>query len=312
METLEVLEKLRSLVPIESLAAKYTTLKKTGTNFKGRCPFHAETVPSFVVNPTKGICFCFGCQKGGDVFKLVQFAEKTTFGEAVHSLAERYEINIDEREFEDDEKTLFNLREEGYDEHARLISSENTARNYLLERGLSKDDIYIFNLGCNKDYRRIVFPLANSFGRTVGFTRRLIEGEGAKYMNSRNSATYDKSKILYGLYQAKEAIRKEDFVVLVEGQFDVISSHRVGVKNCIGLSGTTLSDTQRQILKQHTKNFVLALDGDRAGINASVKIGTSLEQVGCKVSYVHFGEDQDPDQFIREKGAHAWKKLINE
>lgn len=159
---------------------------------------------------------------------------------------------------------------------------------------------------------RIIFPIHQVNGRVVGFGARILKNEKnqAKYINSSESEVYHKSKILYGLFQAKQAIRQEDLCYLVEGYMDVLMLNQGGVENVVASSGTSLTKDQIKLIGRHTSNITILYDGDRAGLQASSRGVDMILEEGLNVRIVLFPDGEDPDSFLRKVGAVEFKKYI--
>ena len=268
-------EKIMEAANIVDVVSEFVTLRKSGANYKGLCPFHEEKTPSFHVSPARGICHCFGCGKGGNAVSFIMEHEQMTYPEALRWLAAKYHIEIHERELSDEEKKEQSERESmfivnewasGYFEDILHNNVDGVAvgMQYFRSRGFRDDIIKKFRLGfdlnnrsalastavskgynpdylvktglCYKTERgdlidrfagRVIFPWVGISGKTVGFGGRLLDsrtkGVNQKYVNSPDSEIYHKDRELYGIYQAKKAIAKEDRVYMVEGYTDVIS-----------------------------------------------------------------------------------------
>lgn len=349
---MDPIEEIKAKLTIEEVVGQYVQLHKAGRNFKALCPFHNEKTPSFIISPDKGIAYCFGCQKGGDIFKFIQLIENVSFPEAVQILAERagvrlptfskekqeikqqtLEINeVVTRFYEeqlkkkpDKKKYLFDRRlSEQTIQKFRLgyapASYEKTYK-YLLEKGFSRLEIITSGLGGSKDtannkiydrFRgRIIFPISNILGKIIAFGGRTLkqDKEEAKYLNSPDSPTYNKSLVLYALDKAKDKIRKENKVVIVEGYMDVITSHQAGITNVVASSGTALTKEQIKLLKRYTNNFIFAFDTDEAGKTATYRALELAIENDVNITIAQVPNGKDPDECIRED-LELWKKTL--
>ncbi len=192
----------------------------------------------------------------------------------------------------------------------------------LMRRGFSEQTMEDAGLIIRRDdggmydrFRgRIMFPIHDSMGRAVGFGARVLLGDsgGAKYVNSPQSRVYDKSRIVYGLFQAKQEIRKQDRVILTEGYADTITLHQSGFTNAVASSGTALTAEQLKLIARYSKNLVVAYDGDDAGINAAMKAIELAIPLGFDVSVVSLPDKEDPDTFVRSRGADAFTRHLRE
>lgn len=344
---------------IEEVVGEFVSLKKRGVNLLGLCPFHNEKTPSFTVSPAKGIYKCFGCGAAGNTVNFVMQHEHYTYPEALRYLADKYNIEIEEKEESEEEKQARNERESLFavNSFAQKHFTKNLREtkegravgySYFVERGFQDDVIKEFQLGYSpsawddltkkalaagykKKYleqtgltvvkphhsydrfrNRVIFPIHNLSGRIVGFGGRILtnEKDKPKYVNSPESEIYNKRRLLYGIYFAKNTIVKEDKCHLVEGYTDVISLYQAGVKNVVASSGTSLTEEQIRLIRRYSLNVVILYDGDPAGIKASFRgIDMFLEQ-GMNVKIVLFPEGEDPDSYARNHPSSETKAFI--
>ena len=358
---------------IEEVVSEFVTLKKRGINYVGLCPFHNDSHPSFSVSPTRGICHCFTCGKGGNAVNFLMELEQMTYPDALRWLAKKYNIEIQEREMTSEEKQRESERESMFivnDWAAKYfqdilqndVDGRAIGMQYFRSRGFRDDIIRKFQLGfalpqrtalydeaVKKGYNpkylvstglcfkvdkdeennrsgqdkyldrfsgRAIFPWLSVSGKVVAFGGRVLDtrtkGVSQKYVNSPDSEIYHKERELYGLYQAKKAIAKEDCVYMVEGYTDVISMHQCGIENVVANSGTALSIHQIRLLHRFTSNIVLLYDGDDAGVHAALR-GTDMlleEEMNVKVLFLPDGND--PDSFARSHTAADFKKYIED
>lgn len=365
--------KIMDATKIEEVVSEFVTLKKRGINYVGLCPFHNDSNPSFSVSPTRGICHCFTCGKGGNTINFLMELEQMTYPDALRWLAKKYKIEIQERELTNEEKQRESERESmfivndwaaKYFQNILLHDVDGIAIGmaYFRGRGFRDDIIRKFQLGfalpkrtalaeaakaagynpkylvdtglcfkVDKDEAgnksgedkildrfsgRAIFPWFSVSGKVVAFGGRVLDsrtkGISQKYVNSPDSVIYHKERELYGLYQAKKAIAKEDCVFMVEGYTDVISMHQCGIENVVANSGTALSVHQIRLLHRFTSNIVLLYDGDNAGIHAALR-GTDMlleEEMNVKVLFLPDGND--PDSFARSHSAEEFRRYIQE
>lgn len=365
--------KIMDATKIEEVVSEFVTLKKRGINYVGLCPFHNDSNPSFSVSPTRGICHCFTCGKGGNAINFLMELEQMTYPDALRWLAKKYKIEIQERELTNEEKQRESERESmfivndwaaKYFQDILLHDVDGIAIGmaYFRGRGFRDDIIRKFQLGfalpkrtalaeaaktagynpkylvdtglcfkVDKDEAgnksgedkildrfsgRAIFPWFSVSGKVVAFGGRVLDsrtkGISQKYVNSPDSVIYHKERELYGLYQAKKAIAKEDCVFMVEGYTDVISMHQCGIENVVANSGTALSVHQIRLLHRFTSNIVLLYDGDKAGIHAALR-GTDMlleEEMNVKVLFLPDGND--PDSFARSHSAEEFRRYIKE
>ncbi|MEX0919725.1 MAG: DNA primase [Candidatus Saccharimonadales bacterium] len=229
-----------------------------------------------------------------------------------------------------------------------LLSKNETAKDYVIKtRGFSTDTIKTFKLGWSPEkgdslvaflkkegyqeqeiidaglankrggrlldmFRgRIIVPFIDSQGRVVGFTGRVLkdDGNGPKYLNTAQTIVFDKGRFVFGLYQAKDSIRKKDESIVVEGNLDVISSHQAGEDNVVAMSGTAVTTHQLKALSRLSQNIVLAFDADEAGIKATERIIPLAQDVGVNLYIATVPEGKDPDDIIRQD-PKQWQKVL--
>ena len=357
-------DRIKDAANIVEVVSEFVTLHKSGVNYKGLCPFHNEKTPSFYVSPTRGTCHCFGCGKGGNPISFIMEHEQMTYVEALRWLANKYHIEIHERELSNEEKEEESKRESmfivnewaaGYFKDQLRNTPDGVAigMQYFRSRGIRDDIIEKFQLGYDpndryalantartKGYKdefllatgicyrndhgdlidryagRVIFPWIGVSGKVVGFGGRVLDsrtkGVNQKYVNSPESEIYHKDRELYGLYQAKKAIAKEDRVFMVEGYTDVIAMHQCGIENVVANSGTALSLHQIHILHRFTSNITLLYDGDAAGIHAALRGTDMLLSEGMNLKVLLLPDGDDPDSFARKHTAADFKKYIEE
>ena len=358
------IEKIKDAANIVDVVGEFVTLRKAGANYKGLCPFHNEKTPSFIVSPSRGTCHCFGCGKGGNSISFIMEHEQMTYPEALRWLANKYHIEIHERELSDDEKreqsereSMFIVNEWAAKYFEEILHGEgdmaSIGMQYFRSRGFRDDIIRKFQLGFDlndrhalaqtalkKGYKadyllktgicyqndrgelidryagRVIFPWIGISGKVVGFGGRKLDaatkGVQQKYVNSPDSDIYHKDHELYGIYQAKKTIAKEDRVYMVEGYTDVISMHQCGIENVVANSGTALSVHQIHTLHRFTSNITLLYDGDAAGIHAALRGTDMLLAEGMNLKVLLLPEGEDPDSFARKHTAIDFRKYIEE
>jgi len=356
----DTINKIMDTARIEEVVGDFVSLKKRGTSLIGNCPFHNEKTPSFHVSVTKGIYKCFGCGKGGDSVRFIMDHEKYSYPEALKFLAQKYNIEVEEKEETPENVELNNARESLYvisQYAANYFSNEMwtgeqgraIGLSYFKERGFREDIIKKFELGYSPDqwdalllsaksaghkeeylertgltvrndkgkvydrFRgRVMFPIHNFTGRIIGFGGRTLKTDKnvPKYVNSPESDIYHKSNVLYGLFQAKKAIREADNCYLVEGYADVLSVHQAGVENVVASSGTSLTTEQIRLIGRFSQNVTILYDGDAAGIKASLRGLDMILEEGLNVKVVNFPDGHDPDSYMHKVGAGAFKIYI--
>ncbi len=355
----EKIEEIRAAVDIVDVVSDYVQLKRSGSRYKGLCPFHQEKTPSFSIDPDKNLYYCFGCGAGGDVFTFLQEMEGISFVETARMLAERTGIplpedDIDAEQASRTEAIYHALRFAGRFFYRQLTQTERgkPALNYLRQRGIEPATIKRFGLGYAPDawdallnaakekqiepeiledagliierndssgyydrYRdRVIFPIFSHVGKVLGFGGRILDdaADQPKYINSPETRVYHKSKVLYGLRQAKSAIRQQDEALLVEGYTDVIALHQAGIETAVASSGTALTEEQVQTLGRYGKRLVLLYDADEAGARAAVRALHLVLKQGLGAYAVELPEGDDPDSFVQAHGPEAFKEYIDD
>ena len=350
-------ERVKQQADIVRVIGEYVRLKKSGQNFTGLCPFHQEKTPSFAVHPVKQIYHCFGCGAGGDVFKFVMEMEKSTFPEAIRTVAEKCGIAIpkprerspEERRENQQRSSLVEMQREAAAFFARQLHESpegKVAFAYLEERGMDRETMTRFGLGfapssgdallrhlkakfpeklleasglLSRDQsgrlydrfrRRIMFPIANESGKVIAFGGRAMGDDMPKYMNSPETPIYSKSTVLYHVDRAKEALRQNDFAVLVEGYMDAIAVARAGITNVVASCGTSLAEPQIKLLGRFTRRVVVNYDPDTAGQLATERSLTLLLEKEFDVRVLALPGGADPDKFLKEQGAEAYRQLL--
>ena len=359
----ETIDKILDATNIVDVVSEFVTLRKSGVNYKGLCPFHDDKTPSFMVSPTKQICKCFSCGEGGTAINFLMKHEQITYPEALRWLAKKYNIEIQEKELTDEERqeqsdreSMFIVNEWAMNYFKDVLNHDPDGvaigRQYFRSRGIRDDIVEKFNLGFSLSKRdaldlaakkagykeefliktglcikgekgvydryagRVIFPWFNVSGKVVAFGGRLLDartkGVQQKYVNSPDSEIYHKERELYGLYQGKKAIAKEDCVYMVEGYTDVIAMHQCGLENVVANSGTALSKYQIKLLRRFTPNIILLYDGDEAGRHAAMRGTEMLLAEGMKVKVLLLPDGDDPDSFSRKHTAAEFKAYIEE
>ena len=344
----ETTQRILDAADIVEVVSDFVSLKKRGANYIGLCPFHNERTPSFSVSRSKGICKCFSCGKGGSPVNFLMELENMTFQEALRWLANKYHIEIKEREVSDSERQAEQERESmlavndfAMKHFEQVMADTEDGRNigmaYFRERGINETSCKKFHLGyslekgndlyntaiqkgfsekfliatglCSQNDKgvydrfrgRVIYPVFSVSGRVVAFGGRTLRTDKsmAKYVNSPESIIYSKSRELYGLYQAKQAITRHDKCILVEGYMDVISMHQSGVENVVASSGTSLTEGQIRLIRRFTKNVTVIYDSDAAGIKASLRGIDMLLAEGMNVKVLSLPDGDDPDSFAQ-------------
>ena len=304
---------------IVEVVSDFVSLRKTGTSYKGLCPFHDDRTPSFSVSPVKGVYKCFSCGAAGNAVKFIMEHEQMTYPEALKWLANKYHIEVHERELTNEEKQQENERESMFlvNEWAAKYFNDilhndvdglAIGMQYFRSRGFRDDIIRKFQLGFCLSSRHAFADAALK----AGFQRDFLIKTGQKYVNSPDSVIYHKERELYGIFQAKKAIAKHDLVYMVEGYTDVVSMHQCGIENVVANSGTALSVHQIRLLHRFTPNIVLLYDGDEAGQHAALRGTDMLLAEGMNVKVLLLPDGKDPDEFARSYSAEDFRKYIED
>ncbi|MBQ3429669.1 MAG: DNA primase [Mogibacterium sp.] len=344
-------DELKAQLNIVDIIGREVTLKKSGSNYMGLCPFHNEKTPSFSVNEGKQFYHCFGCGKSGDVIGFVQEYYKLPFMEAVEKLAAENGIKLPERrssgpKIDYDKYHGINAKAARFF-YNNLGTKGNKGLAYLKKRGLSKETITAFGLGYapasgtalvdhlrsegvsdddmlklglansgknglyDKFRDRVMFPIISTQDKVIGFGGRAIADIKPKYLNSPESEIFLKKNNLFGLNLTKKEIDREGRAIIVEGYMDMISLYQNGVKNVAASLGTALTINQARLLCRYSKNIVLSYDSDSAGINAALRGIDVIIAAGGKPRVMHVTDGKDPDDFIRAYGKDAFIRLAD-
>ncbi len=347
----KIIDEINEKTDIVSLVSEYVKLEKAGKNFRGLCPFHSETNPSFSVSPEKNIAMCFSCKEGGRPIKFYQKINNIPYMQAVSELGKRLNIDIkyDSNKSPDLEEH-YALKEAAQFYNYYLLNSENglKAQEFLHQRGITKEEINTFNIGLapneqnsiyklltEKDYtntelenaglihisrdnfikdvfvNRVLFPITDEESRIVGFSGRSLGAEEPKYYNSPESLVFKKSEVLYNFSNALNEIKKHDRVIIHEGFFDVIKSHKAGLKYSVAVMGTALTNDHIKVLSKYTKNVIIAFDGDNAGIEAAIKSIPLFLRNKFRVDVLWIKDGLDPDDYFNKYGKESYLKLYD-
>lgn len=350
MKTDRLLEEIKSRTDILDFISSYVQLKKSGQNWKGVCPFHSEKTPSFMVSPSKQIFHCFGCGAGGDVITFIMKYENLAFPEALRLLAKRAGVALPAdgadghaaRKYE----RIRDLLAEAAGYYAKKLGESKKAMEYLGKRGMTSESVARFGigyapegwhnltrhlrgLGCDDAMirdaglavqgekglydmfrHRIMFPITNMSGGVIAFGGRAMEDSAPKYINSPETAVFKKSDTLFGLSQAKEAIRKENCVIIVEGYMDVAVCHQYGFVSAVAPLGTALTAGHIQKLRTVSGRAVLVFDGDAAGRAAAKRALALICQNNYSAKVLVLPADEDPDSYLRRHGAGPFRELL--
>ena len=350
------IDELMARNPIEDVVGQHVSLKRSGANLFGLCPFHGEKTASFSVAPDKGIYYCFGCHKGGSAINFMMELEGLSYPDAVRALAKRVGMEVPE-----DEQYQSRYRQQErlwalHKDAARFFHSQlyqpvgKAALDYALGRGMSKAILTTFGVGYAPDswdsmvkemrakgyteeeliasglvtqsqknnnifdrFRdRLMFPIIDVRGNVIGFGGRTLKNDKdiAKYLNSPETIIFNKRKNLFGLNLAKKS--KENSLILVEGNIDVVALHQYGFDNAVASLGTSLTEEQAALMTRYAEQIILLYDSDQAGQNATARAIPILEKAGLRVKVLKVRDAKDPDEFLKKFGADKFRLLLAE
>ena len=345
------LDELNARCDIVDLVSRYVSLKKSGSNYFGLCPFHNEKTASFSVAPDKQIFHCFGCGAGGGPIRFVMKIEGLEFPDAVRFLAKQYGMEVpedtaDRGQRQRRDRLLELMKEAARWFYAQLHAPRGKApMEYFVRRSLSKRTMNNFGLGYAPDSfhalldamtakgytkeelfaaglivrspkgtyydkfrNRVMFPIIDIRGDVIAFGGRVMDDSKPKYLNSPETMIFNKSRNLFAMNIAKKT--KSEYFLLAEGYMDVIALHQAGFDSAVASLGTSLTEEQARLLSRYTKNVIICYDADNAGQNAAQRAIDILGRAGLSVRVLRIPGAKDPDEFIKEHGAEAFRKLI--
>ncbi len=337
-----LLDEIKSRIDIVDLVSDYVSLKQSGQNFKGLCPFHAEKTPSFMVSRVKQIFHCFGCGAGGDVVTFLMKHENIPFGEAMRALAKKAGIALAvdayDRTASANRRNIFEANEEAMKFYVTALRDSPAAMAYLKQRGFSQDSLSVFGVGYAPDQRnalvtylkktgipestmllaglavsdgktcrdwfraRIMFPIFNIRNDIVAFGGRVMDSALPKYINTPETEVFKKSDNLFAINLAKDEIRKKHYALIVEGYLDTMMCHQHGFKNAVAPLGTALTARHIQKLKSLTAKLVLVFDGDDAGLSAARRSLAMCFEQNVAAKVLLLPRGEDPDSLLRKGG----------
>ena len=337
--------------PIENVVGQYVTLKRSGSNMFGLCPFHGEKTASFSVAPDKGIYYCFGCHKGGGSINFMMEIEGLSYPDAVRALAKRVGMEVPEDEqyqsrYKEQERLWALMKEAGRFYYSQLYAPVGEqCLAYTQKRGLTKNIITQFGIGFapnswnalvdtmrKKGYtdkelvaadlagekngrvydrfrNRLMFPIIDVRGNVVGFGGRVLDDSKPKYLNSNDTMIFNKRRNLFGLNLAKKS--KQGYLILVEGNIDVVTMHQYGFDNAVASLGTSLTEEQATLISRYAEQVVLLYDGDAAGQKATKRAIPILEKAGIAVKVLQIPDGMDPDDYLQKFGADKFRLLLD-
>ena len=343
-------EEIKSRLAIEDVIGQYVELKRAGRNLKGHSPWGVDKTPSFMVSPEKGIWHDFSANKGGDIFSFVMAVEGIDFKEALEKLANQAGVDLTKYRGGDQAvnkkklraKEALSLATKYY--QACLIRSKPVCEYVFYKRNLNRKTVQEFKIGYSPSdgkalvtalkkrgfteveldaagllnrfksdlfKNRMMVPFIDTTGNVIGFTARIIDQGEPKYLNTPETLLFNKSRFIFGLYNAKESIRRSGYVVIVEGNMDVISSHQAGVKEAVATSGTAMTEQHLKILSKLTTDIRLAYDGDAAGVKATERAIMMAGDLGLDLTVISdYHGAKDPDELI-QKDPKLWQDAVN-
>lgn len=345
-----VIEEIKLKNDIADVVSNYVTLKRAGSNMTGLCPFHNEKTPSFIVFNAAQNFHCFGCGVGGDVVTFIRRVENLEYVDALKFLAKRSGITIPEDDSPRGgvrKSRILELNRATARFFHECLKRSPDGIAYLRNRGLDGPTIRRFGLGfapndwtyvdamrqagyteeellaarlCGKSEKngrlypyfrnRVMFPILDATGAVIAFGGRVMDGSEPKYLNSPDTPAFKKSRNLFALNYAKDAVKDKE-IILCEGYMDVIALHAAGFRNAVATLGTALTQDQARIMKRYADTIALCYDSDNAGRKAAERALGILGEVGLEVKVLQMQGAKDPDEFIKKFGADAFRKLID-
>lgn len=343
------IKEVKDQIDIVDVISDYVRLEKTGSSYKGLCPFHNEKTPSMIVTPSKNLFHCFGCGEGGDGIAFVSKIKNLTFNETILLLAEKMGIDVEMGQTEENNNILYDINREAAVYFYRNLLKNSIPMNYIKNRGISVESIKKFGLGFASDSwndllyylktrfkeediiksglisknnngriydkfrNRIIFPIFNTSNRIIGFGGRTLSEDKnqPKYLNSPETEIFVKGNNLYGINKSKNHIRN-NYVVVVEGYMDFLSLIEAGIENVVAVLGTALTKNQVNLIKKYTNNIVLMYDSDKAGLNATRKAIDICRGENISPKVVKLDNGLDPDDYIKIYGGDMILKKIED
>ncbi|MCX7164234.1 MAG: DNA primase [Betaproteobacteria bacterium] len=345
-------QELLARIDIVEVVERYVPLRKAGANYSACCPFHSEKTPSFTVSPSKQFYHCFGCGAHGSAIGFLMQHAGIGFIEAIEDLASSTGMAVphEERNASIRARTapLTELMSRAMQFYREQLKASPKAVDYLKGRGLTGEIAARFGLGYAPDdwqglqpvfsdyndpalvecgliivneqgrrydrFRdRVMFPILDQRGNVIGFGGRVIGAGEPKYLNSPETPLFEKGRELYGLTQARQAIRDTDTVIVVEGYMDVVALAQHGIGNAVATLGTACTPTHVHKLLRQASKVVFCFDGDAAGRKAAWRaLEASLEQLSDDKSagFLFLPPEHDPDSFVRAEGAETFQRLV--
>lgn len=342
-------EEIKSRLAVEDVVGQYVELKRSGRTLKGHSPWGVDKTPSFMVSPEKGIWHDFSANKGGDIFTFIMEVEGIGFKEAMEKLASQAGVDLTKYTGGDKNLTNRKLRAKEALKlatkyyQACLVRDRSVCEYVFYKRNLNRNTVGEFQIGYSPTSgkalkqvlekrgftekelddagllnrfkndlfkNRMMVPFIDTTGNIIGFTARVLDKSEPKYLNTPETILFNKSRYIFGLYQAKESIRRNGYVVIVEGNMDVISSHQAGVKEAVATSGTAMTEQHLKALSNLTSDIRLAYDGDLAGIKATERAIMLAGDLGINLAVISdYHGAKDPDELIQKDPA-LWQEAV--
>lgn len=341
------IEEVKSKLDVVDIVGKYVTLKPTGKNFSGKCPFHLEKTPSFIVSPELQRYKCFGCGESGDIFNFVEKIENIDFSETLEKLAKEAGVTLEKKSSNSQYQRIEEINKKGAIYFFNQLKKYPEVLEYVNNRGINKESIQNFGIGYapggyglldyiqksvkyskqelllsglfvekegklrSKFFKRVMFPIRSSNGKVIAFTGRVLPDNeyGPKYMNSPETPIYHKADNVYGQYESRQEIRKKDLLIMCEGTTDVISAHQIGVKNIVAPLGTALTSGQLTKLSKLTKNIFFLFDSDSAGQKALERAFILSQPLHLNTYAFDTSPYKDVDEMIKQDPV-AFKSIL--
>lgn len=344
-----LLSEIRERNDIVDLISMYTDLKQSGNRYLGLCPFHKEKTPSFFVNKEDQLYYCFGCHEGGNIINFVEKINNLDFIEAVRFLADRGGVMLPEEEGAVPEeyklkKNIYEINKSAANFFHRNLMNNPTALKYITDRGLDNKTIKNFGLGyANNKYtelyehlkregfsekailksgivskkedrvfdffrNRIIFPVIDLRGNVIAFSGRVMDSSLPKYLNTGETEAFKKRQNLFALNLAKSS--GKDYMILAEGQMDVIALHRFGFNSAVASLGTAFCEDHAKLIKRYTKKVIICYDSDEAGQKAIHKAAEYLLSEGVFVSVARLKGGKDPDEILKKYGEEYFSNIL--
>ena len=345
--TNEMINEIRNKVDIVEVISKYVPLTQRGKNYFGVCPFHDDHSPSMSVSKEKQIFTCFSCGATGNVFTFIKDYEHIDFYDAVRLLGNQVGYNLGTAKIVKNKNAeayeIYELACKFYQNNLNSALGKN-ALEYLNKRSIDKESIKKFKIGLSvskislTDYllskgkqlkqlvdlgitnengsdifvNRIMFPLYDLEGNVVGFSGRIYNTvDPSKYVNTKETAIFKKGTLLYNYHNAKDLLKKNESIIVMEGFMDVIRANTAGITNCIATMGTALTKQNAALLKKTANNIILCFDGDKAGEEATTKAINIFKEIDVTPKVVRLEENLDPDEYVLKYGREKFKAKIN-